>query len=188
MTKLLLVFLVRLLLLVLVLTTASSKALQEAVNLDPDPLAPPLVCQVESSNYDALACWLSQLVLQLPSQTFREGILKLSIEELQCSNFSLAGLHATTNASSAIDSTLRDLSQLQLYLGVQRIAATCTAVYAVTGLSGHLVATVDETHNDPSSDTYPAALEWWVALNSSTHNRLQQRMPVALQTLSCTTT
>jgi hypothetical protein len=128
----------------------------------------PPACQHNSSAYDALACWLSRLELALPDQSFHEGIIRLSVENMTCSSFELNNLQSSYTPTSLI--TVR----------IAEIMTQCTAEYYAVGMSGSLVATAGTR---PQQDSKLQALKWTVAVLDSNHTNF----PDTVRTADCAT-
>lgn len=186
--------------------SGSSPLTHEGVEVEDEEDDP---CSSES--YDALACFLSRVSLALPSQSFREGILKLTIDDLTCSHFAVTGLKSSRSSSK--NETGEDVPLLDIR--VNRMAAICTAQYQVTaGVGGSLTATVGQPQQwqwqqeqespsaavtgtagpDAPTDPYTSsfsdsqpALEWSLNIPSSTANAAHLLMPEQVQTGECST-
>jgi hypothetical protein len=149
------------------------------------------VCQVGSTTYDALACFLlSQVKIVLPSQSFHSGIFHLDIDELVCANVTVSRLHAKASGIDERDdkATLENIAAasrrlisssspllptLSLNVNVAEMDTVCTATYRTMGLGGSLTAIVGQPVSFSSEVTVDpftgaSALDWTLRINSTT--------------------
>jgi len=125
-------------------------------------------CDAQTSRYDPLTCWLWKLTIHIPNQEFREGIFKVEIDDMVCSNFELTNI-----ASQYIPSS--DVMDPYVPISVAAISATCDGKYKTTGCSGVVTASVLSPHE-------PAlAMSIFVRSNSTEHH-----MATSVSAQNCT--
>lgn len=127
--------------------------------------------------YDAMDCWLQKLRMPLPDQSFREGIIRLSVRDLVCTNFSLTGLSSSYQPSEQ-DAT--HVSDPQLDISLRNISAVCKGSYHSTGLSGKVQAVVGAA----AAET-PALTFAWDVVSAPLNHSFPQ--PASIQTTNCQT-
>ena len=126
----------------------------------------------QKNRYSALACWLQQLRIPLPKQSFREGIITLTLHDFVCSNFTVTGLESefvSTAQSPLIEMNVRDVSVI------------CQGAYKSSGgFTGKVQAILGARHED----TPAVHLVGTVLATPGNHSFVQ---PQALQTTQCAT-
>ena len=120
--------------------------------------------QQKQHHHNRLECFLWNLKVGIPQQSFEKHWVTITVHDMVCTNFRLYGLrsNSTSNSNSSVAASFLvgssllssheqdDLSELRL--SVQRVSATCQGRYHSTGgLAGNIVATVEE-----SAPTSPA--------------------------------
>ena len=126
-------------------------------------------CQEWNVN-NRLECWLWQLKIPIPNESFSADWITVSIEDMVCSAFALQNLQPTYDPSLPHS----------LDLSIHRIVASCEGKYhASGGISGKVQASVGEA----SSTT--AAVQVSLRLLPSTNYVLPR--PYTFQTTSCQT-
>ena len=114
--------------------------------------------------------WLDHLRVDIPDQTFEAGLLKVHIEGMHCTHFSVQD----------IDSSLDEQENTSLRVQVVQVAATCHGTYKSTGVEG----TIDARLTRPTDQT--DAVEWTVAVVDNP-NATTIVEPAAIQTQDCET-
>ena len=140
------------------------------------------------SRYSALACWLQNLRIPLPNQSFREGIIHLSLKDFVCSNFSIAGLESVYVPSSESEDEDNDDSNNtnnttnpQLHVSLNNVSAICHGSYDSSGfLSGNVQAMAGARH----ADTPALQFSWNLVAAPLNHSFVQ---PIAMKTVDCQT-
>lgn len=123
-----------------------------------------------------LECFLWNLKVNIPEQSFEKAYITLSVHDMVCTNFRLHGLRS--NSSSLADGKERS----ELFLSVQTESATCQGRYHVTGgVAGNVVATVGHSAKDSK------ALELRVGVNNNKNSTANVRLPYSFETLECGT-
>ena len=145
-------------------TTASTKEVASRNMMENPP-----DCQEWSAN-NRLECWLWQLKIPIPNESFSADWITVSIEDMVCSQFALQNLLPTYDPSLPHS----------LDLSIRQIVARCEGKYhASGGISGKVQASVGEA----SSTT--AALQVSLRLLPSTNYVVPR--PSTFQTTSCQT-
>ena len=94
--------------------------------------------------YDPLACWLWNMQVGIPNQSFRESFVTVDILDMHCTNFTMTSIDSSYRNSS--DGTDKNPAIL---LAVSGISATCIGRYHVTGgIGGSVQAWVKQQGND----------------------------------------
>jgi len=122
--------------------------------------------------YSPLDCWLWNLEVAIPDQTFDESIFRLSVVEMICTHFEVASIQSTF-----IPSTTAPQKYPSVDLSVAGISASCTGKYKTTGLSGSLSASLSQS---PST---PEALQ--ISLEFETGYLHKLRMATAVSAKQC---
>jgi hypothetical protein len=129
--------------------------------------------------YDAMDCWLEKLRMPLPDQSFREGILRLSVRDLVCTNFSLMGLSSSYRPSDHQGATTS--SHPQLDISLRNVSTVCKGTYHSTGLSGKVQAVVGAAGKETPALTFA-----WDILSAPLNHSFPQ--PASIRTTDCQTT
>ena len=115
------------------------------VATDARPQTAPQCDRSDGSNphrYDPLACWLWNMVIAIPDQSFREGFVTVSIQDMDCTNFTMASMDSSYTPSS--NGTTENNPAIQV--AVSGISATCIGRYHVTGgIGGSVQAWVQQS-------------------------------------------
>lgn len=153
----------------------SSHVLDAAFSsVNEDPLPPPPECTRQSSRYDALACWLLGLKLNLPDQSFRSGLVTLEVKGMQCSQFVLDGV--TSQTISREEAYSSDKSTFNMTIA--EISAFCDASYHAIGMGGNM-------HVQAGAMDDNKALRWTLGINN--RNTSSFARPDSVHTLTCQT-
>eukprot|EP00977_Amphora_coffeiformis_P013267 scaffold3421_cov181-Amphora_coffeaeformis.AAC.7 len=131
------------------------------------------------SRYSALACWLQELKIPIPDQTFHEGILTLSLKDFVCSNFSLVGLDSSYRPS-AVSIEQNPSLDPQLEISLRNVSAICRGTYHSSPWSGKVEAAVGPRH----ADTPALRFIWNVSSALKNHSFPQ---PDKIHTTDCQT-
>lgn len=121
--------------------------------------------------YSPLDCWLWNLQVPIPDQTFNESVFRLNLLEMNCTHFQLTSIESAYVPSN----TSRKNPSVDLL--VEGISATCMGKYKTTGLSGKLQASVVASSAE--------ALE--ISLDFDTGYRHKLRMATGVSTKQCQT-
>lgn len=132
--------------------------------------------------YSALACWLQKLKIPLPNQSFKEGIIRLSLKDFVCSNFSIAGLDSAyqQQKQGSSDANNNSTTNSELKISLKNVSAICQGTYHSSGLSGNVQAMVGASH----ANTPALRFSWNVQAEAMNHSFVQ---PVAVHTADCQT-
>lgn len=104
-----------------------------------------------SHRYDPLACWLWNLQVEIPNQSFRESFLTIQIQDMHCTNFTMASIDSRYQPSSNTTSTFSNTNPA-IHVAVSGISATCIGRYHVTGgIGGSVQAWVQQGDDQPHS-------------------------------------
>ncbi|GKY94027.1 hypothetical protein MPSEU_000369500 [Mayamaea pseudoterrestris] len=145
------------------------------------PLLLPDECQHHSHRYDALACWLLSLVLNLPDQSFKSGFVTMDVSGMQCTAFVLEGLNSSATFGNGDFANVNHSSLF--HLQINNIVAACSASYHLTGgWGGHIHAKVV-----PPVDATMAALDWTLAIRNSNNHSTTFARPDTIYTHQCQT-
>ena len=93
-----------------------------------------------NERYDPLACWLWNLIVLLPDQSFHESIFSLEIKDLQCTHFEIRSFESFKDSTS---------SDPFIDIFVSGISAQCNGQYSSTGLGGEVTALIQSNHDSP---------------------------------------
>ncbi len=92
-------------------------------------------------HYHSLVCWLYNLNVSIPDESFRKGIISVSISEMTCTKFQV---NRTESAYSPSNSDSNEIDDPTLDVKVFGISATCTGLYH-SGLTGGTVTVLIES-------------------------------------------
>ena len=94
-------------------------------------------------HHNRLECFLWNLNVEIPEQSFEKGWLTITVHDMMCTNFRLHGLKSNSSVAPLDFFGVESSDVSALRLSVQRVSATCQGKYHSTGgLSGNLQATV----------------------------------------------
>ena len=94
-------------------------------------------CDEKNSRYKALQCWLWNAKIALPSASFDEELVTVSIENMHCTNFQVTGLESRSIQASPLN------PNPSISLDVAGISTRCTGKYDLGGFgSGDVVTSV----------------------------------------------
>lgn len=126
-----------------------------------------------SSRYGPLQCWLQHLKVNLPDQSFQSGLVTISVNQLECSNFTVGGIDSEIGMTAINDDAGESLPFLVMH--AYNVSALCQGKYqASAGFSGHVMAYALGTDS---------ALDWTIVVQHSGRNR-----PVNITTIECSST
>jgi len=94
-------------------------------------------CDEKNSRYKALQCWLWNAKISLPSASFKEELITISIENMHCTNFQVTGLASRSTQASPLN------PNPSITIDVAGISTKCKGKYNLGGFgSGDVVASV----------------------------------------------
>ena len=97
--------------------------------------------------YDPLACWLWNMQVDIPDQSFKESFITVQIQDMKCRNFTMASIDSSYSPStSSSSSSISATSNPAIKVAVSGISATCLGRYHVTGgIGGSVQAWVQQS-------------------------------------------
>jgi hypothetical protein len=100
-----------------------------------------------------LECFLWNLHVSIPPQSFSKDYIKVDIQDMVCSHFQIVNVESTYQPSSSSSSTSSTSSSL-LHLKIGKLSATCHGRYHATGgLSGNVDAAVSQLQQQQQEDS-----------------------------------
>jgi hypothetical protein len=151
-------------------------------------------CSVNSTEADTsrrnnrLECFLWNLEVEIPQESFKKDFITITVHDMICSNFVIQGLESNYQPSEASKNT----SFPQLTISVNQVEATCQGRYHSTGgLSGEVQAHVVQsqqlqlTQNTISDD--PVHYKAFTAAFSLESTSSYPKVPSTCRSQTCAT-
>lgn len=142
-----------------------------------------------ADRHNRLECFLWNLKVEIPEQSFSKGWLTITVQDMLCTNFRLRGLQSNSSIAplDSLDVKSNDVSALRL--SVQTVSATCQGKYHSTGgLSGNILATVAQS--SPSLQALDLLVDVQGkqgANKDNTRSSATVKLPVSFETKECGT-
>ena len=145
----------------------------------------------DSTGYhrNRLECFLWNLNVEIPEQSFEKGWLTITVHDMMCTNFRLHGLKSNSSVAPLDFFGVESSDVSALRLSVQRVSATCQGKYHSTGgLSGNLQATVSQS--SPSLQALDLLVDVQGKQGTNNHKKSSistVKLPVSFETKECGT-